>query len=60
MPMNLVELAREYDRLRDELKVLMAAPVKDMPAVERVMNRLDEVHMQFKATHGLIGNNPIE
>ena len=58
--MNPDELAAEYDRLRDELKRLLAAPVKDMAAVGRVIDRLDEVHMQFKAAHGLKGNNPNE
>ncbi len=54
------ELAREYDRLRDELKRLLAAPVRDMSAVNRVIDELDAVHMQFKAAHGLRGNNPNE
>ena len=58
--MNSDELAAEYDRLRDELKRLMAAPVKDMAAVNKVIDRLDEVHMKFKAAHGLKGNNPNE
>ena len=58
--MNSDELAAEYDRLRDELKRLMAAPVKDMAAVNQVIDRLDEVHMKFKAAHGLKGNNPNE
>ena len=60
MLMNPDELAAEYDRLRDELKRLLAAPVKDMTAVNRVIDRLDEVHMNFKAAHGLKGNNPNE
>jgi cell division FtsZ-interacting protein ZapD len=60
MPMNADELAAEYDRLRDELKRLLAAPVKDMTAVDRVIDRLDQVHMDFKTAHGLKGNNPNE
>ena len=52
------ELAAEYDRLRLELKQLLAARVRDMAAVQRVVDRLDEVHKQFKASHGLHGNNP--
>jgi len=60
MPMNADELAAEYDRLRDELKRLLAAPVKDMTAVDRAIDRLDQVHMDFKAAHGLKGNNPNE
>ena len=54
------ELAAEYDQLRLELKRLLAAPVKDMTAVNRVIDRLDEVDALFKAAHGLKGNNPNE
>ena len=54
------DLAAEYDRLRDELKRLLAAPVKDMVAVNGVIDRLDDVHMKFKSAHGLRGNNPNE
>ena len=54
------ELAAEYDRLRDELKRLLTAPAKDMASVNRVIDRLDDVHMKFKAAHGLRGNNPNE
>ena len=54
------DLAADYDRLRDELKRLLAAPVKDMVAVSAVIDRLDDVHMKFKAAHGLRGNNPNE
>jgi hypothetical protein len=58
--MNADQLAAEYDGLRDELKRLLAAPVRDMVAVNRVLNELDDVHMKFKAAHGLQGNNPNE
>ena len=54
------ELAAEYDRLRQELKQLLEAPVRDMAAVQRVVDRLDDVHRLFKASHGLQGNNPNE
>jgi hypothetical protein len=53
-------LAAQYDRLRDDLKRALAAPVKDMAEVQRLIDRLDEVHMGFKAAHGLRGNNPNE
>ena len=58
--MNTDELAAEYDRLRDELKRLLAAPQKDMTAVNELIDRLDRVHMDFKTAHGLLGNNPNE
>ena len=58
--MNTDELAAEYDRLRDELKRVLAAPQKDMTAVNELIDRLDRVHMEYKAAHGLRGNNPNE
>ena len=54
------ELATEYDRLRLELKHLLEAPERDMAAVQRVVDELDDVHRRFKASHGLHGNNPNE
>jgi hypothetical protein len=54
------DLAEEYDRLRLELKRLLAAPVKDMTAVNDTINRLDDIHRRFKEAHGLHGNNPNE
>ncbi len=53
-------LAAEYDGLRTELQLLLAAPIKDMAAVQAVIDRLDAVHMAYKAAHGLEGNNPNE
>ena len=58
--MNTDDLAAEYDRLRAELKRVLAAPEKDMAVVNELIDRLDRVHMEFKAAHGLIGNNPNE
>jgi hypothetical protein len=58
--MNAEELAAAYDRLRNELRLLLAEPVKDMAEVTRVMNELDAIHMRFKAAHGIDGNNPID
>jgi len=55
--MNADELSAEYDRLRAELKRLLEAPVRDMAAVQKVVDRLDDVHMRFKAAQGLHGNN---
>jgi hypothetical protein len=59
-PDRIEQLAAEYDRLRAELKRLLAEPVKDMAAVGVLIDRLDEVHMDFKTAHGLQGNNPNE
>ena len=53
-------IAAEYDRLRDELRALLAAPAPDLAAVEHTMQALDDAHMRFKQSHGLQGNNPLE
>ena len=58
--MNIDELAAEYDRLRAELKRVLAAPVKDMAAAARLIDQLDAVHTADKEAHGLHGNNPNE
>ncbi|NUZ06172.1 hypothetical protein [Piscinibacter koreensis] len=58
--MNAEELAAEYDRLRNELRRLLAEPDKDMAAVARVMDQLDLTHRRYKAAHGIDGNNPID
>ncbi|MEO7336062.1 MAG: hypothetical protein ABIV63_05715 [Caldimonas sp.] len=57
---DLDHLSNEYDRLRDELKRLLAAPEQDMAAVGRVLASLDQAHNRFKAAFGLRGNNPNE
>jgi hypothetical protein len=59
-PATADELAAEYDRLREALRRTLAAPVKDMAAASRLMDRLDAVHMAYKEAHGLHGNNPNE
>ncbi len=58
--MDADSLEAEYDRLRNELKRLLREPVRDMVAVEQVLQQLDDAHMRFKEAHGLHGNNPIE
>lgn len=59
-PTDSDQLAAEYDRLRLELKRLLAAPTQDMRAVTETMDRLDDIHRRFKLAHGLHGNNPNE
>ena len=55
------ELARlAYLRLRHELVALRSAPVPDAAAIDGVIERLREAQMHYKATFGLIGNNPNE
>ena len=58
--MTTVDLTAEYSRLRSELETLLAAPVKDMPRVDELVMRLEQVQLALKAEHGIMGNNPNE
>ena len=48
----------DYVQLHTRLAQLNSAPVKDMRAIEEVISRLEKAQLAFKATFGLIGNNP--
>ena len=50
----------EYDSARDQLERLMAAPVKDFPAIDALVDRLERLQLSLKAAHGIKGNNPNE
>jgi hypothetical protein len=50
----------EYQRLRQELQDLHAAPIPDMTAIDRVIGELEELQRKVKAEHGHKGNNPHE
>jgi hypothetical protein len=50
----------EYDRLREELERLMAEPVKDSPAIDQLVDRLERLQLAIKEQHGIKGNNPNE
>lgn len=49
-----------YFGLRDKLVALQSAPDPDQSAIDLVIRELEEAQLAYKATHGLIGNNPIE
>lgn len=51
-------IASDYEQLRTRLAQLNSAPVKDMRAIEEVIGLLEKTQMAFKASFGLIGNNP--
>jgi len=54
-------IARDhYDRLRSRLVALQSAPEENAVAIDAVIQALGLAQMIYKATHGLIGNNPIE
>ena len=53
-------IAREdYLRLRERLLVLQSAPEPNAADIDGVILALEKAQLVYKATHGLIGNNPI-
>jgi hypothetical protein len=55
-----MDSSAEYDRLRNELQELRAAPVPDLPAIDRVIGELERIQRHIKEEHGHKGNNPHE
>ena len=51
-------IVADYEQLRTRLTQLNSAPVKDMRSIEEVISLLEKTQLAFKATFGLIGNNP--
>ena len=50
----------QYEELRQRLVDLQCAVRPDMGAIDRAVRSLEMLQLDIKATHGLIGNNPIE
>ena len=53
-------LQAEYAHLREKLQRLMASPVKNLPAIDELVNRLEMLQLAIKGEHGIKGNNPNE
>lgn len=54
-------IAREaYLRLREKMVALQSAPEPDAAAIDAVIRSLEKAQLAYKATHGLIGNNPVD
>jgi hypothetical protein len=54
-------IARDrYYELRDKLVRLKAASEPSMPAIDALIQDLEKAQLDYKASHGQIGNNPIE
>ena len=49
-----------YHALREELFRLQSQNVRDMPAIERVLDALSAEYRRLKSEDGQHGNNPIE
>ena len=54
------DLTAEYGSSREQLERLMAAPVKDFPALDELVGRLELLQLAIKEEHGIKGNNPNE
>ena len=54
------DLQAEYTFSRDKLERLMADPVKDVPAIDHLVDRLELLQLAIKGEHGIKGNNPNE
>ena len=54
-------IAREkYLRLKEKMSVLQSALKPNAAAIDALVQALEKAQLAYKATHGLIGNNPIE
>ena len=56
----LTTVSDRYHALREELFRLQAQDVRDMPAIERVLDALSAEYRRLKSEDGQHGNNPIE
>lgn len=56
----LTTVSDRYHALREELRRLQAADMRDMPAIERVLDALAAEYRRLKSEDGQHGNNPIE
>ena len=54
------DLQAQYDDLREMLERLMAEPVKNFPAIDELIGRLELLQLAIKGEHGIKGNNPNE
>lgn len=48
-----------YFQLRETLVALQSASNPDAAAIDDAVKSLEQAQLRYKATHGLIGNNPI-
>lgn len=52
---------QRYDRARAELQALQAEPVKNLPAIDRLIDELESLQLAIKEEQqGIKGNNPNE
>lgn len=54
-----VEAREDYFRLREKLVVLESSAEPNAADIDAVIRALEKAQLAYKATHGLVGNNPI-
>ena len=54
------DLQAQYEHLRETLEALQAEPVKDFPAIDMLIDQLEQLQLAIKGEHGIKGNNPNE
>jgi hypothetical protein len=53
-------IARErYFKLRDDLVRLRSDSEPDMRAIDSIIGKLEQAQLAYKASHGVLGNNPL-
>lgn len=50
----------KYQALRQQLEALMAQPARDLVAIDRLVNELEQTQLAVKTGFGIKGNNPNE
>ena len=50
----------KYQALRHQLEALMAQPARDLVAIDRLVNELEQTQLAVKTGFGIKGNNPNE
>jgi hypothetical protein len=58
--MMLNTVSDRYHALREELFRLQSQDVRDMPAIEQVLDALSAEYRRLKSEDGQHGNNPLE
>ena len=58
--MDMTHDSERYRRLREELERQYAQPIRDMRAIDTLIEALEAEQLRLKAQDGKHGNNPIE
>jgi hypothetical protein len=53
-------LVEQYRAMREQLKALQSEAVPDMPAIDKLIDELEQLQLHIKNVNPHHGNNPIE